>query len=124
MPRDRAHQAASEALPSRGVDLNDRAVVLMIRRIYWSRWSHAAVSSGIDPDDVLQHIYIGIMNRNKGTNPYNPEQASLSTYVYIVARSVTLNLIESNRRAIRRNGRPLSTMCASMVEGERFSWLP
>jgi DNA-directed RNA polymerase specialized sigma24 family protein len=88
----------------RCVDLSDPAVVALIRRIFFKRFASNLAGKGMDPDDVLQEIYLGFMGRNAGKNPFNPEVASLSTYVYTVIQSVVRNMIDSSRRSVRRNG--------------------
>lgn len=92
------------ATPTNGVDLADPRQLGVVRGIFWGRFAHRVLSRGLDPHDCLQRVYLGILARNKGTRPFDPELGSLSNYAYIVSRSVTANFLDYHRRADRRLG--------------------
>jgi len=61
-----------------------------------------AVARGLDPDDVLQSVVLGLLTRQQGRSRYDPARASFSRYVYLVAGSVIANLLDSQRGRDRR----------------------
>jgi RNA polymerase sigma factor (sigma-70 family) len=86
----------------RGVDLHNRA--LEVKRLFYAGFGKQVVREGYDPDDVLQEIYQGILARNKGVNPYNPEVSSFGHYVHMVCRSVWFNYRDKMQRIASRSG--------------------
>lgn len=87
-----------------GVDLADPAQLGLVRGIFLARFAHRVLSKGLDPQDCLQCVYMGILARNLGKRPFDPALSSLSNYAYIVIRSVTANFIDYHRRADARLG--------------------
>lgn len=88
--------------PGRGIDLNDPEDRGLVERIYWSRWASQVRAGGLDADDVLQKVYLGLLARNRGINPYNPRTSSRSNYVFIVIKSVVRNAVDAHKRAKAR----------------------
>jgi hypothetical protein len=88
--------------PGRGIDLNDPEDRGLVERIYWSRWASQVRAGGLDADDVLQKVYLGLLARNRGINPYNPLTSSRSNYVFIVIKSVVRNAVDAHKRAKAR----------------------
>jgi len=88
--------------PGRGIDLNDPEDRGLVERIYWSRWANQVRAGGLDADDVLQKVYLGLLARNRGINPYNPLTSSRSNYVFIVIKSVVRNAVDAHKRAKAR----------------------
>ena len=88
--------------PGRGIDLNDPEDRGLVERIYWSRWASQVRAGGLDADDVLQKVYLGLLARNRGINPYNPLTSSRSNYVFIVLKSVVRNAVDAHKRAKAR----------------------
>lgn len=87
-----------------GVDLTSPDALALLRRIFYARFSAWAESVGLDPEDVLAAVVLGIYARNRGRRPYDPTISKLSTYLYTVCRSVTLNQIEKARSMVYRCG--------------------
>lgn len=88
--------------PGRGIDLNDPEDRGLVERLYWSRWASQVRAGGLDADDVLQKVYLGLLARNRGINPYNPLTSSRSNYVFIVIKSVVRNAVDAHKRAKAR----------------------
>lgn len=86
------------------VDLSDPEQRALIERLFWARFAFKVRAIGRDPEDCLQEVYRGCLTRNKGTRPFDPAVSTLSTYGYIVCRSVTANFLDAARRADARNG--------------------
>ena len=86
------------------MDLNEREPRELIQRIYWARFAWMVEAKGLDPDDCLQEVYRGFLTRNRGRRPFDPRMTKLSTYGYIVIRSVTFNFLDHHKRADRRLG--------------------
>lgn len=89
---------------STGVDLSDSAQRTLIDRIFWARFAPMVRAKGLDPEDCLQEVYRGFLTRNLGGRPFDAQTATLSTYGYIVCRSVTFNFLDHHRRAAKRLG--------------------
>lgn len=90
------------SLKKPGVDLNNPAQRGLVEKIFWRRWAPQVRAAGLDPDDCLQQVYLGILARNQGKRPWDPSISSLSNYSYIVIRSVVRNQVDSHKRARRR----------------------
>lgn len=60
-----------------------------------------ALARGYDGDDVLQTVYVGILTRQRSKSRFDPQRASLSKYVHLVAGSVIANLLDYQRRRAR-----------------------
>ncbi len=84
------------------VDLSDEPTRRLIERIFHAHWAPRIEAAGLDSEDVLQKVYLGVLNRNRGRRPFDPEVSSLSNYSWLVIRSVTSNALDSHRRAVRR----------------------
>jgi len=87
-----------------GIDLADPHQRGIINRQFWGSFAQRLRARGLDPEDCLQEVYRGVLTRNRGARPYDPRASSLSTYSYIVIRSVFLNYLDHNKRADRRLG--------------------
>jgi len=87
-----------------GIDLNDRQVQALLRRLYYAHFASGMTQLGLDHEDVLQDIMLAVLARNRGKSPYTPKRGSVATYLYVVIQSVTRNLVESTFRSRRRNG--------------------
>ncbi|MCB9763904.1 MAG: hypothetical protein H6739_29305 [Alphaproteobacteria bacterium] len=88
--------------PPFGVDLADPAQRGLVEKIFRRRWASQVRAAGLDPDDVLQAVFMGILARNQGTRPWDPAISSLSNYSYIVIRSVVRNAVDQAKRAEKR----------------------
>lgn len=52
---------------------------------------------GLDPDDLLQEIYAGILRKNLTASAWDGRRSSFSHYVCIVARSIAGHMLEAKR---------------------------
>lgn len=86
------------------VDLSDAEQRGLIERLFWARFAYRVRGAGLDPEDALQEVYRGLLARNLGKRPFDPQVSSLSNYGYIVIRSVVSNYLDAARRAEARNG--------------------
>lgn len=72
-------------------DLHDPKNLKHVRNIFFQRFFYQTMRLGLDPEDVLQDIYLTIWKRNKpGTEftPYDPARGCKSTYLIKVCRSI------------------------------------
>lgn len=69
-----------------------------IKLLFYKRQAPSVIKAGLDPEDVLQEVYKGILIRNEGICPYDPEKSAFSTYVVMVMNCIVMNLINKHRR--------------------------
>lgn len=50
-------------------------------------------SYSLDPEDLVQDTCVKILKLNRGSSPYDPNQSSISTYIYMVAKGVALKTL-------------------------------
>jgi DNA-directed RNA polymerase specialized sigma24 family protein len=79
-----------------GVDIEARRED--IRSLFFKRQAPSLVREGLDPEDVLQEVFKGLLIRNKGTCPYDPEKAAFSTYVVMVMNCIVMNVVNKHRK--------------------------
>ena len=80
-----------------------------------------AVARGLDADDVLQAVFLGLLTRQRGRSRYDPQRASFSRYIRLVAGSVIANLLDSHRGRERRETLGESADAATAAGGEAIS---
>jgi hypothetical protein len=80
-----------------GIDLAKRGHE--VRKILFAGFGYKISRAGYDPDDVLQEVYKGILARNQGVCPFNPDKSSFGHYVFMVCNCVLANY---HRRECRR----------------------
>jgi len=95
-------EQAPAAVRGPGVDLADDAQRGLIERIFWARYSKRVEAAGLDPNDVLQRVFLSILVRNAGRRPFDPALSTLSNYAWMVLDSVTKNEADKARRARAR----------------------
>jgi DNA-directed RNA polymerase specialized sigma24 family protein len=59
-----------------------------------------AVESGLDRDDLVQEVLMRLLAQERSTGGWNASRAGLSTYVWLVARSVVRDVLAA--RHVRR----------------------
>lgn len=69
-----------------------------IKLIFYKRQASNITKEGLDPEDVLQEVYKGILIRNKGNCPYDPRKSALSTYIVMVMDCIIMNIVNKHRR--------------------------
>ena len=88
-----------------GINLNNPRVIKTIQRMFYARFAGWVVSEGMDAEDVLQDVYLGIMARNDGKNPWKRGGGyKRSTYIYMVIQAAVRNKVRDHHNAIRRMG--------------------
>ena len=85
-------------------DLGDPATYQLVGRIFNGRFAGRLQSSGVDPEDALQSVYVGLLSRSAGRSRWDPSRGSLSTWVYVATSGIVSNLLDSHRRTLRRDG--------------------
>ena len=87
-----------------------------IRKIVISRHSamlYVLQGRGVDLEDALSEVYLGLLGRARGTSGWNPERTTFAYYVGLVSKSVLLNKI---RQASNPN-RPQLDMRVEFADG-------
>lgn len=69
-----------------------------IKLIFYKRQANSMRKEGLDPEEVLSEVYKGILIRNKGKCPYDPEKSALSTYIVLVMDCVIMNLLNKHKK--------------------------
>ena len=87
--------------PTNVVDFSDPAVYGLVRRIFFRRFSARVRWAGLDPDDALQDIYVGLLTRSQGKSKWDPSRGGLSTWVYVAISGMVINMAEKSRRTGR-----------------------
>ena len=76
------------------------------------------IARGLDADDLLQAVVLGILTRQQGRSKYDPARASFSRYVHLVAGSVLANVLESQRVRAKREVLGTEADAATGASGE------
>lgn len=65
-----------------------------------------AVGLGLDVDDLMQAVFVGLLTKQQGASAFNPERSSWSHYVWLVASSLISHEIDktTNRRGLEGLG--------------------
>jgi len=78
-----------------GIDINKKSSD--IRLLFYKRQAKQVARLGLDPEDVLQEVYKGLIIRNEGTCPYDPKKSAFSTYVVMVMNCVVMNIVKKRK---------------------------
>lgn len=73
-----------------------------IKLIFYKRQAQSMIREGLDPEEVLHEVYKGILIRNKGKCPFDPDKSALSTYVVLVMDCVIMNIVNKHRKERER----------------------
>ena len=79
-----------------GIDLSEKHKDIA-RILYAKFWRHIQALR-LDPEDVLQEVYRGILVRNDGTCPWDASKGSFGSYVFMVCHCVLSNLSDRQKR--------------------------
>jgi DNA-directed RNA polymerase specialized sigma24 family protein len=79
-----------------GIDLKRRSQE--VRKLLFAGFGNRILSSGYDPEDVLQEVYRGILARNQGTCPWDPKKSSFGHYVHLVCSCIVSNYHRKMKR--------------------------
>lgn len=85
--------------PDKGIDLANRGVE--VAKLFFAGLKNLATSGQLSLEDALQEVYKGLLIRNKGKCPWDPNKSSFSHYVHMVARQLLLNMMRKETRVRR-----------------------
>jgi len=86
--------------PVLGVDLGKRHHE--VAKLLFAGFGTRIFGMGLDPEDVLQEVFKGILIRNRGRGAFDPRKASFGHYVHMVCGCVLSNYQRTINR-IRRH---------------------
>lgn len=82
-------------------DLSRPEQLDLVRSIFLGRSARLVRAAGLEPEDVLQVVYEGLLRKSLSERScWNPRRGSLSTWLYVAVRGLVLNYLQS------RAGRP------------------
>lgn len=87
--------------PVRGIDLKKK--YQDVKRIFFRGFQPQILAlrgTGVDEEDLLQEVFLGILSRNQknGSGKFDPTRSSFSHYVHLVARSKTSQIGKKQTR--------------------------
>jgi DNA-directed RNA polymerase specialized sigma24 family protein len=81
-----------------GIDLAARGSE--VRKLFYAGgFTGTLLREGIDPEEFLQEVLLGLAVRNRGKCPWDAAKSSFGHYVHIVMRGVLSNYLRKVRRA-------------------------
>lgn len=83
-----------------GIDLEERGEE--VRKLLMADFSQWIASMDMDPEEVLQEVYRGILARNRGKCPLDESKSSFGHYVHMVINGVLSNLYHKHQRITDR----------------------
>jgi DNA-directed RNA polymerase specialized sigma24 family protein len=69
-----------------------------IKKLFYKRQGKKLSGSDIDLEDLLNEVYKGILIRNRGSCPFDPEKSAMSTYIVMVIDCITMNYVNKDNR--------------------------
>ena len=79
-----------------GIDLVNRSHE--VRKLLFAGFGRRIYAAGYDGEDVLQEVYRGLLARNRGRCPWDPNKSSFGHYVYMVCGCVLSNYHRKQNR--------------------------
>ncbi len=79
-----------------GIDLSEK--FLDVRKLFMSGFARKVSQRGLDPEDVLQEVYKGLLIRNNGKCPWDMRKSSMGYYVYMVSSNILSNYARKRDR--------------------------
>jgi len=81
-----------------GPGINITSFYRDVRRFIYHQFTRTLRLWGLDPEDAIQEVYLGLLIRNQGICPWRPTGGrSQSGYVYMVTEGVVLNMIQRQK---------------------------
>jgi DNA-directed RNA polymerase specialized sigma24 family protein len=74
---------------------------LDVKRLFLAGYGKLLHMKGLDVEDVLQEVYMGLLIRNSGDGAWDPAKSSFGHYVHMVCGSVVLNYVSKQKRVHR-----------------------
>lgn len=99
-----------------GIDLVKRGHE--VAKLFYAGFAGKLTGAGIDPEEVLQEVYRGILIRNKGACPWDPAKSSFSHYIHMVCSCIISNYFrhENRKNAMEQTGIPGRTAEGGLVD--------
>lgn len=82
--------------PQLGIDLEVRGHE--VRKILFAGFGSRIARMGIDPEDVLQDVFRGLLARNRGRCPFDARKSSFGHYVHLVSECILNNMHRKHTR--------------------------
>jgi DNA-directed RNA polymerase specialized sigma24 family protein len=82
-----------------GIDLEAREHE--VRKLFYAGFGRKVIRMGYDPEEVLQEVYKGLLVRNNGKCPFDPEKSSFGHYVHMVCAGRVANYHRKHSRRSR-----------------------
>jgi RNA polymerase sigma factor (sigma-70 family) len=79
-----------------GIDLENRSGE--VAKLLFAGFGSWIFSAGYDPDDVFQEVCKGIIARNRGKCPWDPNKSSFGHYVHMVCKGIIANFHRKKKR--------------------------
>lgn len=73
-----------------------------IKNLFYKRQGQKLTKTGVDTEEVLQEVYKGLLIRNRGSCPFDPEKSAMSTYIVMVVDCITMNYMNKFNRTSDR----------------------
>lgn len=97
-----------------GIDLAKRGHE--VAKIFYAGFGGKLAGAGLDPEEVLQEVYRGILVRNKGACPWDPAKSSFGHYVHMVCSCIISNYF---RHENRKNAMEQTGITGRTADGDR-----
>ena len=105
-----------------GIDLGKRFGE--VRKLLLAGYGDRLARSGWDVEDVLQDVYLGLLTRNRGTCPWDPEKSSFGHYVHMVCGCIVSNYGRKVNRVRDREHIGMTDMDGLEVDAAEFAESP
>ncbi len=69
-----------------------------IKNLFYKRQGQKLMKTGVNTEEVLQEVYKGLLIRNRGSCPFDPEKSAMSTYIVMVVDCITMNYMNKFNR--------------------------
>ena len=69
-----------------------------IKNLFYKRQGQKLMKTGVNAEEVLQEVYKGLLIRNRGSCPFDPEKSAMSTYIVMVVDCITMNYMNKFNR--------------------------
>lgn len=79
-----------------GIDLNKRGHEVV--KLFYAGFKDKVLALGYNPEDVLQEVFLGILQRNRTKARFNPERSAFSSYVFMVCGCVISNYNRKHKK--------------------------
>lgn len=79
-----------------GIDLGEK--YLDVKKLFLAGFGKRVMQRGLDPEDVLQEVYKGLLVRNRGRCPWDRNKATMGYYVHMVSSNILSNYVRKKDR--------------------------